>query len=443
MLKVFLWLRYLRKKKIVFLSIAAVAVSTALLIVVSNLFNGFINAFEGVATEMLGDVVIAPPVKFTGYTELIEQLKQDPDVEAATATLSVPGLLNLGGGNVRAVMISGIEPASKAAVTGFKSSLLEQKNSVGPPSFSLRQAKEGLGGFVGIGVIAEPDEKTDEYDFAAIDKMIGREVVVTTGTASEEQSGQIRRRVIKFAISDIVFTGAYYLDKTFIYMPIDSLQKAVQPGEDGRVADQIQIKLAEGVTPEASLERIRQIWSRFARQHLEWNDLLIEQTGIATSKQMQAQYVAEFRKQMDILMLIFGVVSLSVVMLIFCIFYMIVVTRLKDIAIIKSCGATDFSAGVIFLGFGGCVGIGGGVLGTLIAAIITRNINAIEGWIRILFGLKLWKSSTYMFSKIPNEMDWSAAMPILIFAVIAAAAGALVPAIIAARTRPVEVLRYE
>jgi lipoprotein-releasing system permease protein len=442
MLKVFLWLRYLHKKKIVFLSIAAVAVSTALLIVVSNLFNGFINAFEGAATEMLGDVVIAPPVKFTGYAELVEQLEHDPDIEAATATLSVPGLLNLGGGNVRAVMISGIEPASKAAVTGFKSSLLRQKKSAGAPSFALPGAGEGIGGFVGIGVIAEPDEKTDEYDFTAVEKMIGQQVVITTGAAGNGAE-RFRRKVIKFTVSDIVFTGAYYLDKTFIYLPIEAVQKAVQPGEDGRVADQIQIKLADGVTPQASLERIRQIWGLFAKQHLKWNDLLIEQTGIATSKQMQAQYVAEFRKQMDILMLIFGVVSLSVVMLIFCIFYMIVVTRLKDIAIIKSCGATNFSAGVIFLGFGGCVGIGGGILGTIIAAIITRNINVIEGWIRILFGLKLWKSSTYMFNKIPNEMDWSAAMPILIFAVIAAALGALVPAIIAARTRPVEVLRYE
>ena len=119
MLKFFLWLRYLRKKKIVFLSIAAVAVSTALLIVVSNLFNGFINAFERSAAEMLGDVVIAPPVKFTGYAELIEQLKQNPDVEAATATLSVPGLLNLGDGNVRAVMIWGIEPAVEGGGDGI------------------------------------------------------------------------------------------------------------------------------------------------------------------------------------------------------------------------------------------------------------------------------------------------------------------------------------
>lgn len=442
MLKIFLWLRYLRKKKIVFLSIAAVAVSTALLIVVSNLFNGFINAFERTAVEMLGDVVITPPVKFTGYEELIEHLKQNPNIDAATATLSVPGLLNLGGGNVRAVVISGIEPQSRAAVTGFKSSLLRQKESTGAPTFSFPQMKEDVGGFLGIAVAAEPDEKTDEYDFAAIEKMIGQEVVVTTGSTGSD-SEKVRRKVIKFTVSDIVFTGAHYLDKTFIYLPIEELQKILQPGEQGKVADQIQIKLVSSISAETSLTEIRAIWSRFAKQHLQWSDFMIEQTSIATSKQMQAQYVAEFRKQMDILMLVFGVVSLSVVMLVFCIFYMIVVTRLKDIAIIKSCGATDFSAAVIFLGFGGCVGVGGGILGTLIAAIITRNINTIEGWIRILFGLKIWKSSTYMFSKIPNEMDWAAAMPIVLFAVAAAALGAVVPAIIAARTRPVEVLRYE
>lgn len=442
MLKIFLWLRYLRKKKIVLLSIAAVAVSTALLIVVSNLFNGFINAFERTAMEMLGDVVITPPVKFTRYDELIKQLKKNPAIEAATVTLSVPGLLNLGDGNVRAIVINGIEPRSREAVTGFKSSLLRQKKTTGAASFNLPQMKEGVGSFLGIAVVAEPDEKTDEYDFAAVEKMVGQDVVVTTGAAGDGTE-KVRRKVIKFTVSDVVFTGAYYLDKTFIYLPIEELQKVLQPGEQGKVADQIQIKLASGIPAEASLTGIRETWSRFAKEHLQWSGFMIEQTNIATSKQMQAQYVAEFRKQMDILMLVFGVVSLSVIMLVFCIFYMIVVTRLKDIAIIKSCGATDFSAGIIFLGFGGCVGIGGGILGILIAAIITKNINAIEGWIRILFGLKIWKSSTYMFSKIPNEMDWAAAMPIVLFAVTAAALGAVVPAIIAARTRPVEVLRYE
>ncbi|MHC4071572.1 MAG: lipoprotein-releasing system transmembrane subunit LolC, partial [Planctomycetota bacterium] len=74
---------------------------------------------------------------------------------------------------------------------------------------------------------------------------------------------------------------------------------------------------------------------------------------------------------------------------------------------------------------------------------ITKNINAIEGWIRVIFGLKLWRSSVYMFSKIPSEVDWTWAVRIVLTAIVAAAVGALIPAIVAARTKPVEILRYE
>jgi lipoprotein-releasing system permease protein len=158
---------------------------------------------------------------------------------------------------------------------------------------------------------------------------------------------------------------------------------------------------------------------------------------------MQSRYVAEFRKQMGVLLLIFGVVSLSAVLLIFCIFYMIVEMRQRDIAIIKSYGAANSSVASIFIGFGVCVGIIGSGAGMILGDIVTRNINTIEGWIRVIFGLKLWKSSVYMFSKIPNEVDWSSALLIALLAVVAAVIGALIPAIIAVRTRPVNVLRYE
>jgi len=49
----------------------------------------------------------------------------------------------------------------------------------------------------------------------------------------------------------------------------------------------------------------------------------------------------------------------------------------------------------------------------------------------------------YMFSKIPNEVNWNSALPIVLSATLAAAIGALIPAIVAAMTRPVEILRYE
>jgi lipoprotein-releasing system permease protein len=449
MLKLFLWLRYLRKKKIVLLSIAAVALSAALLIVVSSLFTGFIKVFEQSAVETIGDVVLAPPIKFTKYRLFIERLEQTGVVEAATATLSAPGLLHLGEGNVRAVYIWGVEPGRRTKVTGFKQSLIKQKKSPQEPSFEIAGFPEKVGGFVGIGVVAEPDEKTDEYDFGAVEEIIGRDVVLTMGTAIDSGTGEdkssrrFKRKVIPFTIADVVFAGYYFTDKNFIYLPIEKLRKTLYPDSKAPLAGQIQIKLAGDAQVDVALAQIRGLWQGFAAEQLGWDPYLIKNTIIITAKEMQNPLVAEFRKQMGILLLIFGVISLSAILLIFCIFYMIVITRRKDIAIIKSCGTTSSSVALIFVGFGVCVGIIGSGLGAILGYIVTKNINTIEEWVRIIFGLKLWKSSVYMFSKIPNEIDWSSALIIVLSAVIAAGLGALIPAIIAVRTKPVKILRYE
>jgi lipoprotein-releasing system permease protein len=446
MLKLFLWLRYLRKKKIVLLSIAAVSLSVSLLIIVASLFSGFIKAFEQSAVETIGDVVLSAPTKFAKYPLFIERLEQINTVEAATATLSAQGLLHIGRGNVRAVNVWGIEPARRARVTGLKQSLIRQKHAPDDPSFEIPGFADKTGGFVGIGVLGEPNEKTDEYDVKAIEKMIGQSVVLTTGAAVssiEDTSGRFRRKTVEFTIADIVFTGVYDLDKRFVYLPITHLQSILYPNESDRVADQIQIKLRDNAQPESAVAQIRGLWQVFAADQLGWNEHLIRYTQIETAKQMQSRYVAELRKQMGVLLLIFGVVSFSVVVLIFCIFYMIVRLKQRDIAIMKSCGAASISVASIFLGFGICVGILGSGVGTVLGYVVTKNINVVEEWIRIIFGLKLWKSSVYMFIKIPNQVDWAATFIIILLVVIAASFGTLIPAAVAARTRPVEILRYE
>ncbi len=440
MLKFFLWLRYLRKKKIVFLSIAAVALVVSLLIVVASLFTGFIKVFEQSAVKAMGNVVLEPPMRFAKYPLLIERLEQIGAVEAATGVVSAQGLLLVGRGNVRAVSVLGIEPGRRDKVTGFQQSLIKQGKSLGEASFEVPGFPEQVGGFVSIGVLTEPDEKTDEYDFAAVEEMIGDQVVLTTGAVSREQ---FRRKIIQFGIADVVFTGVYELDKSFVYLPIEELQKKLYPDEDGQMANQVQIKLANGVETDAALAQIRGVWGDFADKQLKWSPYLIHQTTIITAKEMQSKYVTELRKQMRILLFIFGVVDCSVVLLIICIFYMIVRLKQRDIAIIKSCGATSGSVCCIFVAFGFCVGIAGSFLGALFGYVVTKNINAIEECIRIIFGLKLWKSSVYMFSKIPNEVNWAWALVIVLIAIGAAVVGTLMPAIVAARTKPVEILRYE
>jgi len=453
MLKIFLWLRYLRKKKIVFLSIAAVALSVSLLIVVASLFTGFINAYERAAVEAIGDVVLAPldkfakPTKFAKYELFIERLEQTGVVESATAMLSAQGLLHLGPGNVRAVQIWGIEPVRRAKVMGFDRYLLRQRQSRGEPSFKTEGVEGGIGGFVGIGVVGEPDEKTDKYDFDAVEKMFDQQVVLTTGTVpqADKEGGraEFKRKVMKFTIVDVVETGVYQFDKGCVYLHIEELQKTLYPYEEFPVASQIQIKLANDTETDVALAVIRGVWRSFVAEQLGGDLYLIKNTIIETAKQMQSRFVAAYRRQMEILLLIFGVVSLGVVLLIFCIFYMIVRLKQKDIAIIKSCGAAGSSVAWIFVGFGACVGMAGSGVGVVFGYVVTKNVNTIEEGIRIIFGLKLWKSSVYLFSRIPNEVDWFWALCFVLLAIIAAAIGTLIPAIVAARTKPVEILRYE
>lgn len=445
MLKLFLWLRYLRKRKIVLLSIAAVALSCALLIVVASLFNGFIDALQRSAVEMVGDVVLTPAVKIPHYDELIDRLEKSSVVEAATAKLTVQGLLHLGAGNVRAVQVWGIEPQRRARVTGFQRSLLSGKSpadELGGQNNGKSPAGEPnvVKGFVGIGVVATPDEQTDEYDFDAANRMVGEQVLLTTGRQGQ---GRFKRKLLKFTIADIVFTGVYQFDKQCVYLPLDELDKLMYTADARLLADQIQIKLRSGCDPAGALAVIRGLWDVFASQQLEWNTYLIRETTIETAQQMQSRYVGELRKQMGVLLFIFAVVSFSAVMLVFCIFYMIVDTRRPDIAIMKSCGASNASVASIYLGFGAFIGVIGSGLGLLAGYVVTANINTLEEWIRIVFALKLWKSSVYMFSKIPNEVDWGAVFWIVLSAIAAAAVGALIPAIVAAGTRPVNILRYE
>ena len=170
---------------------------------------------------------------------------------------------------------------------------------------------------------------------------------------------------------------------------------------------------------------------------------LLTNTNIETSQQLLSRSIAEFRKQMGVLMVIFGIVSFGVVLLVFCIFYMIVRIKRKDIAILKSCGSSGSSIAAIFVGFGTFIGVLGSGAGIAIGYLITRNINVIEQWIRLIFGLKLWRSSVYLFSRIPNQVDWQWAVYVAVLAIFAAAVGSLIPAVVAALTKPVEILRYE
>ena len=439
-LSLFLCAKYLCRKKIVLLSIAAVMMSSALLVVVASLFSGFIAAIETTVADHSGDIVMtAKAIKIQRYDELIAAIEENPSIESATATLSgYGGLLYLEKGNVRAVEIVGIEMPKRADVMPFNEFLVVQSQSDGPPSFTV-EGSDRLGAFAGIGVLGQPDEKTDEYDTAALkEKFIGKTVRLTTVRGDNQKTTSI-----KFPIADIFFSGFHLRDSNTMYLPIELLTEKLFPGKKLKIADKIQIKVASGADLDEAVESVRQIWKSFASEELGWSAYITSAVRVETSSHRWAPMISEYRKQMNMLIVIFGIVSGGVVLLISCIFYLIVMTKQKDIAVAKSCGLGSGAVTTLFVSFGLLIGALGSTLGVGLGYFVIRNINAIEEMIALTLGLKLWRSSTYMFTRIPSQMNWQWAACIFIVAVFAAAIGAFIPAIVAARIKPVKILRYE
>ncbi len=462
MLKFFLALRYLKKKKIVLLSIAAVALSTALLVTVASLFTAFIEAVESSSSDYLGDIVLEPPAEISYSDELVAKLCSSKEIAAASVVLSTNGLIHLGSGNVKAVSIWGIDLPSRCRVTGMKNSLLMQKNLSSIPEFE-NDANDSdiIPAFVGIGLLAEPDAKTDEYDLSLVKAFVGDNAIITVGSVQSDSAeaamsltrrrkdsltddsfAGLQSRSARIRICDVVFTSVYDIDKRFIFVPVDRLA-AVLRGQTQKPADVIHIKCADGFSPQQTVSVVRQIWTDFASGRLDWPNFYIADTEIITSVAKQSQYTAELRKQMGVLLVIFGVISAGVVVLVFCIFYMIVTSKQKDLAIIKSIGGSSITIASIFLFFGLFIGLIGASVGLVVGFAITHNVNTIERWIGLLFGLKLWSSSVYMFSRIPNHFNWYWAWRFFGAAVLASVLGALVPAITAAKAIPAKILRYE
>jgi lipoprotein-releasing system permease protein len=447
-----LCLRYLQHRRIVLLSIAAVALSCALLIVTDSLFTGFIETLETSVGKYLGDVILEVPAGtvITDYAPLIDALESANDIESATAVLRSQGLLLAGPGKVRPVVAWGVELSKRLAMTPLREALVfEGKKNPADISFEVPDEPDAIGGIVGIGVLEKPDETTDEYDIAAVKAMLGQSMALTTGTISPADSQQdadeaapavrrFSRKVVKFRLVDVAMTGVYQFDDSFVLLPITSMSEILYP-DKGAAATTLHIRLKAGADEDEAVAVVGDIWRNFARDRFSWYPYV----SIESARHMQQMQVVEYRKQMDVLLWIFGLISVGIIILVFCIFYLIVMTRRKDIGILKSCGLSSPSTAAIFILFGTIVGFIGAVLGVGLGYVIIVNINSIERMVSAALGVNLWRASTYMFTQIPNTMHWGSVRWVTAAGVAAAAVGSLLPAIAAARVRPVETLQYE
>lgn len=188
--------------------------------------------------------------------------------------------------------------------------------------------------------------------------------------------------------------------------------------------------------------RCEEIYAAFAARHPD-DVPSPRRILISTWEEDQATLVGAVKKEIVMVLLILGVVSMTVSFLILAIFWAIVREKTRDIGILRAMGASRWSVCGLWLEYALLTGLLGSLLGGLAGCLVVWNINPIHDWMGKTLGLVIWDPRIYYFFEIPNTVDPKRAILVMVAGVVFAVLGALIPAVRAAYMDPVKSLRFE
>jgi lipoprotein-releasing system permease protein len=122
---------------------------------------------------------------------------------------------------------------------------------------------------------------------------------------------------------------------------------------------------------------------------------------------------------------------------------MLVKDKGRDIAILRTMGATRGAILRVFVITGASIGIVGTLAGFLLGFVVCLNIESIRQAISWMTRTELFSPELYFLSRLPAEMDTGETLSVVVMAMVLSLLATLYPAWRAARLDPVEALRYE
>ena len=421
--ELFIGLRYLKaKRKATFISIitvistAGVALGVMALIIVLAVMTGF---EEDLKEKILGTnahiVVLKSSGAIDDYNGLMKKLKGVSGVVAATPFIYNQVMLSTGR-NVSGVVLRGIETRTDTQVTNLYKSMVEGKLS------ALDQA-------------APPRATGSEPPLPGV--IIGNELArhlnLDTGDTVNVVSplGNITPlgmipKMKRFRVAGIFNTGMFEYDSTLAYVGLSEAQSFL--GMDDTVTG-IQLKVTDVYkTGEITRKINRELgFPYYARDWMQMNKNIL--FALKTEKMVMFIILT-----LIVLVAAFGIASTL---------FMVVMEKTKDIAILKSMGATGKSIMRIFVLEGLIIGVTGTVLGVLGGLLVARNLEPIVGLIQRLTGFELFSKDIYYLDRFPSLVIPGDVILISLTAVIISFVATLYPSWQASRMAPAEAIRYE
>ncbi|MBQ1278359.1 MAG: ABC transporter permease, partial [Thermoguttaceae bacterium] len=236
----------------------------------------------------------------------------------------------------------------------------------------------------------------------------------------------------RFTVVDLYECRMAEYDESFVFVPIDRLQmlRGMIADDGTKMATQLLIKAKPGVKIEDLRDRLRAA-EEFPEQLFE----------IETWRDQQATTLAAVEMELSILNVLLFLSICVAGFGILAIFFMIVVEKTRDVGILKSLGASGNGIMQIFLLYGLALGVVGAGFGTALGFWFVANIQKVADFVSRMMGREVFDPSIYMFHQVPAIIEPATVFWIVVGSLFIAVASSVLPALRAARLKPVDALR--
>ena len=405
-------LRYLRARReegfvsvIAGFSLAGIALGVATLIIVMSVMNGFraelldrilgLNGHMGVyslTNQPLSDFdrIAGEIKKLDGVTRVI------PTVEGQ-------------------VLVSGNKVAAGAIVRGVRESDIRAREIIAD---NIRAGT--LDNFTGKSSIIIGTRMARKFGVGP-----GDSLRLVSPQSNATAFGSVPRSKT-YRIAALFEVGMFEYDSGFVFMPLEAAQIYFQSKD---AVTNIEVFLDNP-------DRVNSIRIEILRaaglplRLVDW-------------QQANASFFNAIKVERNVMFLILTLIILVAAFNIISGMIMMVKDKGRDIAILRTMGATRGMIMRIFLLAGASVGIIGTAAGFALGVAFAGNIETIRQWIQGLTGAELFAAEIYFLSQLPSVVQTSDVVSVVGMSLGLSFLATLYPAWRAARLDPVEALRYE